>query len=227
MSMYQPLYNFFLGFGPIGILVGLFVIVVLDAMLIPLGLEFLSVLAFTLYPMFSFPPLLWAAGVILSITAGQVGGTLLLYHIGKHPKLLPRWIKKVMLRYQEILIIKGEKIVLLNCFVPLIPFLGAFIAVCRWGLRRSILFVILGGLTKFSLLIGMSIVFYQTFSVEWAQRVSLIAAICVIAISVVYSLRCRKKLFPGVFSVRKGKNKHRQRKQGGRRVPLRCSKSGT
>lgn len=214
MSLTQTLYSFFLGFGPAGILLGLFVIVVLDAMVIPLGLEFLSVLAFTLYPLFSFSPLLWAAGVILSITAGQVGGTLLLYYIGKHPKILPRWIKKVMVRYQDILIIKGESIVLVNCFIPLVPFLGAFVAVCKWDLKRSLLYVLTGGIAKFSLLIGLSIAFYQTFSVEWAQRVSLLVAVCVIAVSAAYAFRCRKRIFPDGMLGRKRSNRHRQRKSG-------------
>lgn len=168
-------------------LVGLLLVVFVDAIVVPLGPELLAIAIFA-----TSMDLGWAIMIIAVVALAQVGGTTLLYLIGKHPTLLPGYIKKVMIRYRSALLIKDEKIIFVNCFVPVLPFLGAFVAVSKWKYTRAMSFVVLGGVIKYSLFLGMSRSFHYLFASGIAQRVSLLTVLCLLVASGLFALKRRK-----------------------------------
>jgi len=192
MSVLDQAFAAFSSFGPIGMLVGLLVVVFVDAIVIPLGPELLAIAVFS-----TDMDLEWGILIVAVVAVAQVGGTSLLYLVGKHPTLLPQYIKKVMIRYRSSLLIKDEKIIFVNCFVPILPFLGAFVAVSKWNYARSMSLVVLGGVIKYSLFLSLSKSFHYLFESGIAQRVSLLTVLCLLVASGLYAFTRRKAFAPG------------------------------
>ncbi len=187
MSILGDLFTAFASYGPYGMLAGLFVLVFFDAIVIPMGPELLAIAIYTTDLSFS-----WAVTIVATVLAAQMGGTTFLYLIGRRPNLVPRYIRRVMVGYKSALIIKDERIVFVNCFVPVLPFLGAFVAVSGWNLRKSLAMVALGGAIKYSLFLGLSRTFYNLFEQGIAQKVSLLTVLALLAISGAYAYGRRK-----------------------------------
>ncbi len=184
-------YAAFASYGAPGMLALLLVVVFLDAIVIPLGPELLAIAIFA-----TDMRLDWAIPIVAVVAVGQVGGTTLLYLVGKHPTLLPNYVKKVMIRYRSSLLIKDEKIIFVNCFVPILPFLGAFVAVSNWNYAKAMSLVVLGGVLKYSLFLSMSRSFHYLFETGIAQAASLITVLCLLVVSGVYAFRKRKLFVP-------------------------------
>ncbi len=176
-------------YGPEGMLLGLFLVVVADAMVIPLGPELLAIAIFS-----TSVTTAWGALIVGAVMIGQVAGTSFLYAIGRHPRIMPGRIKRLMERYRSSLLINDERIVFVNCFIPILPFLGAFVAVSKWSYRRAMSFVMLGGAIKYSLFLGLSGTFHYLFETGIAQKVSLLTVLALLVASAAYALRKRKAL---------------------------------
>lgn len=178
--------------GPAGMLLGLFAVVFIDSIVIPIGPELLAIAVFAT----NIDPF-WALLIVGTVALAQVAGSTLLYLIGRHPTIMPAFLKRVMDRYRSGLLIRDERMVLLNCFVPVLPFLGAFVAVAKWNYRRSMSYVVVGGAIKYSLFLGMSSTFHQLFEEGIAQRVSLMAVLALLVVSGLYAYSKRKNFVGG------------------------------
>jgi len=187
MSILDQAFAAFSSYGPSGMLIGLLLVVFVDAIVIPLGPELLAIAIFS-----TNMDLGWAVLIVAVVAIAQVGGTTLLYLVGKHANLLPKYVKKVMMKYKSALFIKDEKIVFVNCFVPVLPFLGAFMAVSKWNYAKSMSFVVLGGVIKYSLFLGLSRSFHYLFASGIAQKVSLLTVLCLLVASGLYAFKRRK-----------------------------------
>lgn len=192
MSVLGDVFSAFAAYGPYGMLAGLFVIVFFDAIVVPMGPELLAIAIFT-----TNVDIVWGATIVATVIAAQVGGTSFLYLVGKRPDLLPRYIRRVMVGYRSSLIIPDERIVLLNCFVPVLPFLGAFVAVSDWDIRKSLAMVAVGGTIKYSLFLGLSSTFYSLFESGIAQKVSLLTVLGLLIASGLFAYRRRRLFLPG------------------------------
>lgn len=192
MNIFDQIWGAFASYGPPGMLVGLLVIVFLDAIVIPLGPELLAIAIFSIDMRLE-----WALPIVAVVAIGQVSGTTLLYLVGRHPTLLPHYVKKVMVRYRSSLIIKDEKIIFVNCFVPILPFLGAFVAVSKWNYGKAMSLVVLGGVLKYSLFLTLSRSFHYLFESGIAQAASLLTVLCLLVISGLYAFKKRKVLMSG------------------------------
>jgi membrane protein YqaA with SNARE-associated domain len=188
MSLLGDIFAVFASSDPWWMLVGLFVVVFFDAIVVPLGPELLAIAIYS-----TNLDIEWAIMIVATVTAAQVSGTSLLYVIGKHPSMLPRRMRDLMDKYRSFLLVKSERVVLLNCFVPILPFLGAFIAISNWDYRKSMAFVAFGGMVKYSLFLGMSRTFHYLFVEGIAQNVSLLAVLAVLVASGLYALYRRRK----------------------------------
>jgi membrane protein YqaA with SNARE-associated domain len=187
MSILDQAFAAFSSYGPSGMLIGLLLVVFVDAIVIPLGPELLAIAIFS-----TNMDLGWAVLIVAVVAIAQVGGTTLLYLVGKHTNLLPKYVKKVMMKYKSALFIKDEKIVFVNCFVPVLPFLGAFMAVSKWNYAKSMSFVVLGGVIKYSLFLGLSRSFHYLFASGIAQKVSLLTVLCLLVASGLYAFKRRE-----------------------------------
>lgn len=191
MSILNELFTAFAAYGPYGMLAGLLVIVFFDAIVVPMGPELLAIAIYS-----TNMDIGWAAIIVLTVVAAQIGGTSFLYLVGKRPNLLPRYIRRVMVGYKSSLLIGDERIVFVNCFVPVLPFLGAFVAVSGWDFKKSIFMVALGGTIKYSFFLGLSSTFHYLFEKGIAQKISLLTVLGLLIISGVYAYRRRKLILP-------------------------------
>jgi membrane protein YqaA with SNARE-associated domain len=187
MSILNDAFATFASYGPLGMLVGLFLVVFFDAIVVPVGPELLAIAIYS-----TNLDAVWAVLIVATVASAQVSGTSLLYLIGRHPRLLPKYIRNVMIKYQSSLLIKDERMIFVNCFVPILPFLGAFVAISRWDYKKSMFLVALGGAIKYSLFLSMSRTFHYLFTKGIAQKASLLTVLGVLVASGIYALYRRR-----------------------------------
>jgi membrane protein YqaA with SNARE-associated domain len=187
VSILGDIFAAFATYDPGWMLVGLFIVVFFDAIVVPLGPELLAIAIYS-----TNLDLAWALLIIATVTTAQVSGTSLLYLIGRHPRLLPKRIRNVMLQYRAFLMIKNERVIFVNCFVPILPFLGAFIAISNWDYKKSMFLVAVGGAIKYSLFLSMSRTFHYLFAQGIAQKVSLLTVLGVLVASGLYAFYRRR-----------------------------------
>jgi membrane protein YqaA with SNARE-associated domain len=184
----EGIYEFFYSFGSLGMLFGLFLILVVDAMIFPALPELFAVLVFSWNP-----SLIWAVFILITACSAEVVGNSSLYYLVKKAKL-PRFIKRTMEKYINLLVLQDEKIILMNRIAPVVPFVGAFIAACNWDYRRSILYIMIGGIVKYSFLLILVGIFNVMYDRRSAQLITLTAVVILIGVSFLLSFISRKRL---------------------------------
>ena len=81
-----------------------------------------------------------------------------------------------------------ERIILVNRIAPMIPFLGAFIALIKtWDPRKCTFYIVLGCVLKYGVIMLAGNFFYGYFGSDTAQTVMLVAIVAVIVISFIAS----------------------------------------
>jgi hypothetical protein len=185
--MLEGLFDWFQGFGLAFTLLGLFVILVIDAIIFPALPELFAVLAFLIDP-----SLEWGIILLITVCIAEIVGNTLLYSLVKWKKL-PDFIEKIITKWTGFIIFSDERIILLNRVAPVLPFTGAFIATCKWNYRKSMLYLAIGGLLKYSALFAMVALFDYRFDRETAQIFSLAAVVIVICLSLVASYIIKKR----------------------------------
>lgn len=181
------IYELFQPLGLWGGLLCIFILFYVDAILFPTVPELFTVIIFTSVPVTPGPSLLlYAGGVLVTIVVAEIAGVLTLYLIVMQAKL-PDRICNVVRRYQAFLFCRDERMILVNRIAPVVPFLGAFIALTNWRLRRSLLFVIIGGVVKYGIILALSGLFVVYFSQGTARLATLVMVLVIIALSVVVS----------------------------------------
>ena len=142
--------------GPTGTLVALFLVFVIDAAIIPTLPELAVVLSY-LYRDPGVDPFAWALLLLAMALAGEVvGNTLMFLWVRKlvvDRGHLPRLLGRAMRGWTDLMITPDERIILVNRVAPVVPFVGAFIAVVGWNYRKSIAYIVIGGAAKYSFLL--------------------------------------------------------------------------
>ncbi len=178
----------FSGLGFYGGLIAIFFIFYFDAMIIPLLPEFFAVLFFL-----SNPTLEWGVLVLLIAEVGEILGNSTLYFVVKRIGV-PGFLKKTMNKYINFLMLKDERLILSNRIAPTVPFVGAFIAACDWDYRKSITYVAIGGLLKYSVLLSIVGAFDVAYPKDLAQTLTLVFVIIFIVVSVIIAqVRSRRE----------------------------------
>jgi membrane protein YqaA with SNARE-associated domain len=184
----DALVGLFSSLGFFGGLIAIFLIFYFDAMIIPLIPELFAVLIFQVDP-----TLQWAVLILVVAEVGEILGNSTLYFVAKTIGV-PRFMKKAMNRYVNFLVLKDERLILSNRIAPTVPFVGAFIAACEWDFRKSISYVALGGLIKYTILLSIVAAFNVAYPRDLAQNLTLIMVLLVIALSGVLAfIRFRKE----------------------------------
>jgi membrane protein YqaA with SNARE-associated domain len=187
----ESILDFFSGLGTGGMIIALLVIFIVDATIFPALPELFAVIIFLSAPVLTLE---WAIVVIAIALIGEVVGNSILYALARKLKL-PRFIEKVMNKYVNFLIIKDEKIILMNRVAPVTPFVGAFMAACNWSYRKSMVYMVLGGAIKYSFLLALVGAFNVMWTRDMATIVTIIMIIIMISISAIASFYYRKKKF--------------------------------
>jgi membrane protein DedA with SNARE-associated domain len=182
--------------GTLGLLIGIFLFFYIDAIIFPTLPELVAIAALAVsHPPFSTP--VFAVIVLITILSAELLGLWTLYFVAKNLSI-PKKVEGAINRYTRFLVVKDEKIILVNRLAPVLPFMGAFVAVCHWNFRKSVLYTVIGGLIKYSIILASGTIFYEYLDSGQAFTVSIILVLCIISISVVISfLRRDKILGPG------------------------------
>lgn len=187
-GMGDIIYNLFGDYGDIGVMIGVFLIFLIDALIFPALPEVFFILGFDYKPTLEY-----GAGLILMAVLAELIGIFLLYYIVKHIRI-PARISKIVERYTDFLFVSDEKIFLVNRIAPMIPFAGAFIALIdKWDPRKCAVYIVIGCVLKYGIILLATNFFYDYFGGDMALKVTILFVIIVIGISMATSYIKKKK----------------------------------
>lgn len=181
-------------FGPLGAVGGvlcIFLLFYIDAVLFPTVPELFTVLVFI--QGYGLDPIVLGLLLLAAIAVGEVAGLMTLYTVVKRLRV-PGRLQKAVMGYRDFLLCQDEKMILINRVAPVLPFMGAFVALCRWDLRRSIAFLLIGGIAKYGLILLMSGFFLAYLEKGAATTVTLVMVLVVIALSLVATLVRKRRM---------------------------------
>jgi membrane protein DedA with SNARE-associated domain len=181
-----------------GLLVAIFLIFMVDSMVIPTLPELFTIAFYLQYGSLGLEPVTWAVAILAMAVLGEIAGNGSIYLIVSRllvqKKRMPKLIDKAVKAWSQFLIVRGERVILVNRFAPAVPFLGVFIAVCNWRVRRSFLYIVLGSLVKYSLLLALVGWLSVEYDPQLAQWLTLAAVVVIVALSVAAAIIRRKRI---------------------------------
>ena len=152
----------------------MYLIFVVDAAVIPTLPEVFVVGFFSLHSDLGIPPVVWGAALLGMALAGEATGNSLLYFAVNRALVrtgrMPKRIEALMRRWTDFLLLHDERIILLNRVIPVVPFVGAFIAALKWSYPRSLAYILIGAAVKYGallLLVGAVGVTYDPSIAAW------------------------------------------------------------
>jgi len=193
----EDIINTFASLGDIGMLLAITIIIWIDGTAFPTLPEVWMVFLYGVHPE-SFA---WGAAIVITASAASLLGNFTLYSLVKVAKL-PKWVQKKMKQYTNFLIVKDEKLLLLNRLAPIVPYTGAFIAVCNWNVKKSALYIFVSALGKFSIIVLISWASFESVKEEIAPFVSLAVVIILLVSSIIVSFVYKKRRLPKEEPVR-------------------------
>ena len=185
----ESIIDAFASLGDVGMIVALVAIILIDGTGFPTLPEVWTVWIYGVH----FDSFAWALTLILVASFASLGGNFILYSVVKVVGM-PKRVQKVMKKYTDFLIVSDERLLLLNRIAPLVPYTGAFMAVCNWNLRKCVMYLIIGALMKSTAIIVLAWLSYDNVRQELAPWIALIAVIAVLVASVIASFVYRKRI---------------------------------
>ena len=179
--MLEGLFDWFLDHGMIYALIGIFIILVIDAAVFPALPEVFATIAFLLNP-----TLMWGIALLITALLAEFTGNSLLYGLVKRSSL-PEFVKRAMNKWTDFIFLKDERIILINRVAPIVPFTGAFMAVCKWNYWMSMFYLMIGGAAKYGALFALIGLFNIQFERGKAQMFTIISLFIIICLSFVSS----------------------------------------
>lgn len=189
MSLGDVIFDFFSNLGTEWALLGLLLIFVADALMIPTVPDIMFVVFVAAKPTVEFG--LLSLGVT---AAGELIGVFTLYTIVRHITV-PNKIKRYANKYADFLLVSDERILFISRFAPMIVAPGAFIALMqpRWSTWKCAFWILLGCVIKYGAVMICCVWLGMAFDAQVSQRVMIIAAIAMIVISFIINYRRKKK----------------------------------
>jgi len=185
----EDIINAFASLGDIGMILALVAIILIDGTGFPTLPEVWMIWIFGVH----FDSFSWAVILIVVASLASLGGNFILYTVVKVIGM-PKRIAKVMKKYTEFLIVSDERLLLLNRVAPVVPYTGAFMAVCNWDLRKCVLYLITGALMKSTVVIALAWLSYDNLRQEVAPWIALIAVAVVLLVSIIASFIYRRRI---------------------------------
>ncbi len=186
MNVGQFLFDLFGPDGGWGVVLCIFLIFLIDALLFPTLPELFFILGFSYNPSIGFGIELLAAAVV-----AEWIGIFSLYYVVKHIRI-PAKVTRVVDKYVNFLVLKDERLLLLNRIAPTIPFAGAFIHIAGWNLKKCWFYITLGCILKYGVIMLLSDQLYKYYA-ESAQTMTIILLVVILAISFALSYIVRKR----------------------------------
>jgi hypothetical protein len=192
----SALWGLFEPLGPWGGLIFIFLLFYIDAILIPTLPELFVVLVFLAQDSGSTEWMVVYGGLmLLTIVTAEIVGVMTLYFVIKRAKLgkYRAKIGHAVEKYRCFLLVQDERMILLNRIAPILPFLGGFIALSCWNLRKCIAYVVIGGVLKYGIILLMGGFFLAYFSQGTAQTATFVLVIGILIASFVASCIRKRK----------------------------------
>ena len=182
--------------GPAGTLIALLLVFVIDAAIIPALPELALVLSY-LYRGPDINSILWALLLLGMAIVGEVIGNTLMFLWVRRLVVdrghLPKLLERAMHGWTQFLLVRDERIILVNRIAPVVPFVGAFIAVIGWSYPRSVLYIVLGAAAKYSVLLVLVGYLGLIYDPNTATLVTVSAVLIIVGISIAASLVIRRR----------------------------------
>jgi membrane protein DedA with SNARE-associated domain len=175
----------------VGGLICIFLLFYIDAIIFPTVPELFTVGIFASQTQIS--TLGFGLLILVTIAISEVLGFCTLYYIVRKVKV-PRLIQRGVDKFQAFLIYPDERMILVNRVAPIVPFLGAFASLCNWSLKKSLTYVLIGGVIKYGLILLASGLFIEYWGGPNATIAVLTLVIGVIIISFIASYYRKKRL---------------------------------
>ncbi|WP_019177296.1 hypothetical protein [Methanomassiliicoccus luminyensis] len=183
-------------FKPLGLwgaLICIFILFYVDSILFPTLPELFTVIIFNSGIQTGADQFLFGVGMLATIVIAEVLGVLTLYSVVKFVRLSGR-IERAVRKFRDFLVVPDERMILVNRVAPILPFLGAFVALCGWNLRKSLTYVMIGGSCKYGVILVLSGLFFIYLSNDIAWLVTLTMIVAVIALSMVATYIRKKRM---------------------------------
>lgn len=191
LSIGETFFDIFSPMGLLGWVICVFFLFYIDAIIFP-TLPELFVVLFFMAGYGTVPDIaLWSVFVI-TIALAEIAGLTTLYLVVRRLTVPPK-ITNAVERYRRFLLCTDERMILLNRVAPILPFTGAFVAICNWSYKRSIFYLVLGGTLKYGLILAASSYFFLYFEKGTATDVTLVMVIVILVISLIASTYRKRK----------------------------------
>lgn len=175
------------------LLIGVFLIFYLDAMVLTILPEVLILFFFASRPD-GVSIFIWIVLLLVMACVGDVGGNYTVYLLFKKVKRYHNWAYDMMRKYVGLLVLKDEKLILLNRAAPALPMCGAFMAACGWNVKRSLFYVFIGGIIKYSIILFLFGFLDWIYPVDTAFWITFSSVVVFLIISFFLGRHERKKL---------------------------------
>ncbi|MHA2281195.1 MAG: hypothetical protein ACXAC5_10115 [Promethearchaeota archaeon] len=188
------------------LLLGAFLIFYLDSMVLTILPEIL-ILTFVGAKPDEFTTFIWLFLLLCMANIGDVAGNYTVYLLFKRVKRYHNWVHDKLQRYVGMLVLKDEKLILLNRVAPALPMCGAFMAACNWSVKKSLFYIYIGGVIKYSIILFFFGFLSFIYPEETALWITLISVGVFLVISFFLGKREQKRL------LEKGKQELTQKNQ--------------
>ncbi len=188
----QSIVDLFAGLGLYGLLLAVFFIFYIDAILFPTLPELFAIIIFFAGREY-ISGWIFAILMLITIAIAEVAGIITLYTVVIRVKL-PGMMERAIQKWRDLMIVSDERMILVNRIAPVLPFLGAFAAVSKWSLRKTIIYTVIGGTIKYGLILAMAGYLFYYFDSGTAKTVTLIMVLIIIGVSFALSYYRRKKI---------------------------------
>ncbi|MDC7951411.1 hypothetical protein PAA26_05020 [Methanomassiliicoccaceae archaeon COG_1] len=193
MNVGEWIFDLFGSDGAAGLLLVIFLIFLLDAFVVPTLPELFFVLAYLANTDNAYgSDALWGCDLLLMAVLAETIGIMSLYCVVKRVRI-PKRMERLVGTYTGFLVLGDERLLLLNRVAPMIPFAGAFIAIAKWDIRRSLAYVIAGCIAKYGSIALLSDFFKGFFGSDQAQLFTIVMIFAVIGISMALSFILKRR----------------------------------
>jgi hypothetical protein len=187
------------------ILLGAFLIFYLDSMVLTILPEIL-ILTFVGAKPDDINTFVWLILLLCMANFGDVAVNYTVYLIFNKVKRYHNWVHDKLQKYVGLLVLKDEKLILLNRVAPALPMCGAFMAACDWNVKKSLFYIYIGGVIKYSVILFFFGFLSFIYPDETALWITLISVGVFLVISFFLGRREQKRLLEKTKKAAEGQN---------------------
>lgn len=175
------------------LLIGAFLVFYLDSM-VPTILPEILILTFVGTKPDDMSTFIWLLLLLCMANLGDVSGNYTIYLLFKKWGWFHKKISVKLKKYVGFLLLKDEKLILLNRVAPALPMCGVFMAACEWDIKKSLFYIYLGGLIKYSIILIIFGLLDWLYNPDIAFWITLISVIVFLIPSFFLGRRKQKRL---------------------------------